>query len=134
MPGPDNKRIIQRVFDEMATGNSRPFVELLADDVTWTVMGQTRWSGSYRGKAAVLGDLLGQLRERLADRYRAAAERIIADGPFVVVQARGQSTTRAGIPYNNEYCFVYLMEDGRIKEVTEYLDTELVTKALADTP
>lgn len=52
----------------------------------------------------------------------------------MVVQARGQSTTRAGIPYNNEYCFVYLMEDGRIKEVTEYLDTELVTKALADTP
>src|SRR5881394_127601 len=103
----DNKQLIARVFEEMAAGNSRPFVELLADDVVWNVMGQTKWSGAYRGKSAVLTDLLGQLRARLADRYRATAQRIIAEGPYVVVQARGEATTTAGMPYNNEYCFVY---------------------------
>jgi len=49
---------------------------------------------------------------------------------FVVVEARGKATTTAGTPYDNEYCFIYRIEDGRIKEVTEYLDTELVTSAL----
>src|SRR5882724_9405488 len=126
----DNKQVIRQVFDEMAAGNSRPFIALLADDVTWTVMGRTNWSGTYSGKANVL-NLLGQLRERLADRYRASAQRIIAEGPYVVVQARGEATTKAGLPYNNEYCFVYRIEDGTIKEVTEYMDTELVTSALA---
>ena len=130
----DNKQLIQHAFDEMAKGDSRPFVGLLADDVTWRVMGQMKWSGTYRGKAKVLNDLLGQLRARLADRYRATAERIIAEGPYVVVQARGQTTTKAAVPYNNEYCFVYRLEDGTIKEVTEYMDTELVTSALASLP
>ena len=131
MPDTDNKRIIQRAFDELAAANSRPLVELLADDATWTVMGRTPWSGTYSGKERILRDLLGELRARLADRYRATAQRIIADGEYVVVQARGQATTKGGAPYDNEYCFVYRMADGRIKEVTEYLDTELVTRALA---
>jgi ketosteroid isomerase-like protein len=126
----DNKQLVQHVYEELANGNSRPFLELLSDDVTWIVMGRTRWSGSYRGKTTVLNDLLGVLRVRLADRYRASAQRIIAEGPYVVVQARGQAKTKAGDEYNNEYCFIYEFENGRIKEVTEYLDTELVTSAL----
>lgn len=134
MADADNKHIIQGAFDELALANSRPLVDLLADDATWTVMGRTRWSGTYRGKETILRDLLGELRARLADRYRATAQRVIADGDYVVVQARGQATTRAGTPYNNEYCFVYRLVDGRIKEVTEYLDTELVTQALTPAP
>ena len=126
----DNKELIRHAYAELATGNSRPLVELLADDVVWTVMGQTKWSGAYRGKAAVLRDLLGQLASRLEGRYRATAERILADGDYVVAQAKAQATTKAGPPYNQEYCFVYRFEDGRIKEVTEYIDTELVTSAL----
>jgi ketosteroid isomerase-like protein len=125
----DNKTLIQHVFDELAKANSRPLFELMADDVTWRVMGQTKWSGTYSGKENVLA-LLRQLGVRLADRYRATAERILADGEYVVVQARGQATTKAGAPYNNEYCFVYRLENGAIKEVTEYMDTELVTSAL----
>lgn len=130
----NDKQRIQHAFEEMAGGNSRPFVELLADDVTWNVMGQTKWSGAYHGKERVLSDLLGQLRARLDGRYRATAQRIIAEGPYVVVQARGQCTTKAGAPYNNEYCFVYRLENGTIAEVTEYMDTELVTSALGSLP
>ena len=130
MSAAENRQLLQRIFARLAEGDSRPFVERLASDVRWTVMGRTPWSRTYEGKAVVLGELLGQLRARLADRYRATAERIIAEDDYVVVQARGQATTTAGLPYNNEYCFVYRLEDGTIKEVTEYLDTALVVSAL----
>ena len=126
----ENRQIVSGIFAELAAGNSRPLLEALSDDVTWTVMGQTPWSKMYRGKAAVIRDLLSVLGVRLADRFRAQADRILADGEYVVVQARGQSTTKTGRPYNNEYCFVYRMKDGRIEEVTEYLDTQLVLDAL----
>jgi ketosteroid isomerase-like protein len=125
-----NKELIEHIFAELAQANSRPMVELLADDVQWHVMGTTPWSRTYVGKQSVLTDLLGVLRTRLADRYRATAQRILADGDHVVVQARGQSTTKSGVPYNNEYCFIYRMENGRIVEVTEYLDTQLLMTAL----
>lgn len=126
----DNKALIRRVFDELATGNSRPLLELFADDVVWTVKGRTPWSRAYRGKDSVVNDLLRQLGARLDGRYKASAERIIAEGPHVVVQARGQATTKNGDPYDNEYCFIYRFENGRIKEVTEYMDTALVESAL----
>ena len=125
-----NKELIVHAYAELSTGNSRPLLELLADDVAWTVKGQTKWSGTYRGKQAVLRDLLGALGQRLEGRYRATAERVLADGDFVVAQAKAQATTKLGAAYDQEYCFVYRFEDGRIKEVTEYIDTELVTSAL----
>lgn len=128
-----NRQLMQHIFSELSLGNSRPFIDRLADDVSWIVMGQTPWSKIYRGKPAVLSELLGALRARLADRYKPTAERIIADGEFVVVQARGNATTKTGLPHDNQYCFIYRIVDGTIKEVTEYLDTELVTSALTAT-
>ena len=126
----NNKELIRHAYDELSTGNSRPLVELLADDVVWTVKGQTPWSRDYHGKQSVLKDLLGLLASRLEGRYRATAQRILADGDFIVAEAKAQATTKSGAPYNQEYCFVYRFENGRIKEVTEYIDTELVTSAL----
>ena len=126
----EHKQLLHHIFDELSRGNSRPFIEAMADDVVWTVMGGTPWSRPYHGKADVLTNLLGELGRRLATRYKATALRIIAEGAYVVVQARGDSTTKAGTPYNNEYCFIYRVENGSIKEVTEYLDTELLTSAL----
>jgi len=37
---------------------------------------------------------------------------------------------KGGVPYNNSYCFVFRLADNQLKEVTEYLDTELVTAAM----
>ena len=39
-------------------------------------------------------------------------------------------TTKSGKPYNNEYCWVFRLDGGRIKEVTEYMDTQLAEAAL----
>ena len=130
----DHKQLVTTIFDDLSQGNSRTLIEHLADDVTWTVMGTTPWSKTYVGKASVLNDLLRPLGARLADRYRATAQRIFADGDSVVVQARGQATTKGGLPYNNEYCFIYRFENGAIREVVEYLDTHLVMTALATSP
>lgn len=127
-----NKQLMEHIFAELAQGNSRPFVESMADDIRWRVMGMTPWSKTYEGKQSVLTDLLGELRARLADRYRATAQLIIAEGDRVVVQARGQATTKNGAPYNNEYCFIYRISEGQICEVIEYLDTELLTRALGN--
>ncbi len=128
--GMSHREVIQRTFEALAAGDSRPLLDLLADDVTWRVMGRTPWSRTYRGKESVLNDLLRHLGARLSGRYKATADRIIAEGEYVVVQATGNAITKAGVPYNNEYCFIYRFEDGSIREVTEYLDTELVTSAL----
>ncbi len=130
MSAADNKQLLQAIFAELSKGNSRPLVESMADEVCWTVAGSTAWSGTYRGKPAVLQELLIPLGRRFAQPYRATAERFIAEGDTVAVEARGEATTRTGIAYNNRYCFLYRLADGKLREITEYCDTALIEAAL----
>jgi len=132
MGSAENKQLMQDVFAEFAKANSRPFVDAMADDFRWTIAGSGRWSRTYAGKQAVLGELFPALRERIAGRIAMSAHRILADGDYVVVEARGSNVTKAGAPYNNSYCFVCRFADGKLAELTEYMDTELVTAALGE--
>src|SRR5438046_42605 len=132
MGAAENKKLMQDIMAELARGNSRPLVESFADDVSWTVMGTTAWSKTYRGKQAVLAELLRPLAAQFADRYTNTAVRFIAENDHVVVECRGRVTTKKDRPYNNTYCWVCRIADGKLVELTEYLDTQLLAEALAD--
>ena len=38
--------------------------------------------------------------------------------------------TRRALPYNNTYCFVFRLSGGKIREITEYCDTDLIARVL----
>jgi uncharacterized protein len=134
-----NKKLMEEIF--ASAGNPDPasrdralFTASLADDATWTVTGQYSWSRTFKGKQAILNELHGHVRSLLADRARTVAHRFIADGDLVVVEAKGDNLTRTGMRYDNDYCLVFRLEDGRIKEVREYCDSVLTEKALGKFP
>ena len=126
----ENRDLVARIFAGMAEGDSRLLVHSMADDFAWTVTGQTPWSKTYAGKDVVLTELFGTLQSRIEGRIRTIADSITAEGDRVIVEAHGDNRTRDGQAYCNRYCFVFRLQDGRLKSVTEYLDTELVTRAL----
>lgn len=128
-----NKTRMLEIMHELSKGNGRPFVEAMADDMGWTLTGATCWSRTYEGKAEVQEKLLAPLFAQFADRYRNTARRILADGEHVVIECRGAVTTKSGRPYNNTYCWVIRMAEGKMKELTEYMDTALLETAL-DSP
>src|SRR5262249_29725001 len=102
----------------------------LADDVTWTIIGSTPLSGTYRGKSAVLDGLFAGLRRRLASSIVFTIERVLEEGEFAVLIARGQARAATGQPYNNTYCIVARVVDGALVEVTDYVDTDLMMRTL----
>lgn len=130
MSASENKQLLQEIFSEMSKGNTKPFGESLAEDVAWTIKGATDWSKTYNGLEAVRNDLLTPLREKFADQYTNEAKRFIAEDDTVVVEAQGKVNTKSGKPYNNTYCFIFRLADGKIKEITEYCDTELISTVL----
>ena len=125
-----NKQLVHYVFTELAEGNSQPLVAHMADDVRWVITGRSAWSQTWVGKEAVVHNLFGLLRERIAGRIRIVPRRLVADGDTVVVEARGANTTRDGAFYDNSYCWVIRLQEGQIKELREYADTEFMTRAL----
>ena len=115
---------------ELAKGNGKPFVDTMADDFCWTIPGNTPWSGKYKGKQAVVNNLLKPLFAQFATTYTNTLRRITAEGDVVVIECEGKVTTKAGKDYNNSYCYVCRMDGGKMKELMEYLDTQLVSTAL----
>jgi len=77
---------------------------------------------------------MGHFRSLFAVRPRTVAHRLIAEGDYVVVEARGDNVTRTGVRYDNEYCMVWRIENGKVKEIREYCDSALVEKALGEFP
>jgi uncharacterized protein len=129
-----NKKLMEEIFARLANRDGALFYESLADDASWTVTGQYSWSRTFKGKEAISRDLIGHLRKRLVERTRTVAHRFIADGDFVVIEANGDNMTKEGVRYDNEYCLVYRLDAGKIKEIREYCDSTLVESALGPFP
>ncbi len=126
-----NKQLLQDIYAEISRGNPQLLLDSMADDIQWTIIGSTAFSGTSHGKQEVIDKLLKPLRARLADGPIVfQPDRFIAEGEYVVMQARGRATARSGKPYNNTYCIVCRIVDGKVKEMIDYVDTELITSAL----
>lgn len=131
MSAQNNTRIIREAFDGLARADPTAFLAAMADSFTWIIEGQSRFSRRYEGKAAVENELIPPLFANFATPYRTVAEEIIAEGDRVVVLARGEVKTTRGEDYNNCYCFVIRMRDGKMIELREYMDTALAEARLS---
>jgi uncharacterized protein len=113
-----NRALMQQIFAGLSQGDGTLLFERMTDDARWRIIGTTKWSKTYEGKQAIQRDMSGTLRELFAEQIKLVAQRFIADGEFVAVEARGDNVTKAGVPYRNEYCMVFRIVGGRIAEVT----------------
>lgn len=129
MGAAENKEIIRNMFAELSKGNAEAFMSTMADNVRFTIIGATKYSGTFNGKQELVSKLLGPLTSQLEGGLTITPDNFIAEGDYVAMQARGKSNTKSGGAYNNTYCQIFRLANGKVQEVTEYLDTELVTKA-----
>ena len=123
----ENKQVVRRFYDAAARGDMDACFAILADDVKWTNIGTTKFSGTYTGKQALLEQLLGPLFAQLKAGIFPTIENLIAEADVVVAQTTGTAETHDGISYNNSYCQVMRIREGKIVEVKEYFDTQLAS-------
>ena len=129
MGAAENKQFISNMFAELSKGNGDAFLNALADDVSFTIIGSTKYSGTFKGKQELINKLLAPLNAQIEGGMTITPDNLIADGDFVAMQARGKALSKNGRHYDNTYCHVFRFANGKIQQVTEYLDTELITSA-----
>ncbi|MDE1673606.1 MULTISPECIES: nuclear transport factor 2 family protein [Nocardia] len=125
----ENKKLLADIFEQMSLGNTRALSDAMADDFRWVFPGDWSWSGTREPKSAVLAGLLRPLMAQFT-AYRSTAELILAEDDRVVVRARAQAVTTRGETYDQIYCFLFRVADGKLREVVEYCDTALVERVL----
>lgn len=130
----DNKACISGLFTARSQGDYDAFIRAMADDFVWRITGSSAWSGDYIGKAAVQKELLEPFHTQFAAPPSLILDRILADGDYVIVQCRGDAATLSGGRYANTYCLVIRMFNGKLQEMTEYMDTAMIDRILQPPP
>lgn len=126
---PNSREIVQTWFDRVAAGDPEGAFALFSPDVTYDLKGTTPVSGVYKGLRSIVEDFFTPWRKQIVGDLVLTVDELIGEGERVVALARGKAKTIHGLPYDNEYAFVFRVKDGKITEVVEYLDTVLVETA-----
>ena len=120
---------VRAAFDAWRAGRGG-VSDLLADDVVWTVAGDSPVSGTYRSRQIFLDEAVAPITARLSTPIVPEVTRIVADGNHVVVMWRGSAVTTTGSPYHNDYAWYLELQGGRIVRATAYLDTWALARLL----
>ena len=114
---------IREIAEEFAKGNIEFAANYLAYDIKWNILGE----GPIIGKEQVLEvSKMSQLESYPAITIR----NIIAADNYVVIESTGEAKTKSGKPYNQTYCEVFRFNEGKIQEITTYLDTALSNESV----
>jgi uncharacterized protein len=133
MNAADNKRLMQDIFAGLAVGDSAMFRQHLAKDARLIVMGKTSWSRTVEGVDAMM-DYWRYVRSILKAASKSIPERFIADGDLVAIESRGDNEAKTGERYDNHYCMVFQLREGRIIEMREYMDTAFTEQVFGPYP
>ena len=125
-----NTALVRQLIEDMGAGNPQAYFDRLAEDVRYTVIGSTPFSGTCLGRDQLVARVIVPLMEKLDGFIKVTPQAVFGDGDLVCVQANGEARTKSGQAYNNTYCFVFRLRGDKIVEVTEYMDTDLVRSVL----
>lgn len=117
-----NRSIVQDSFDAWANRTGSPY-DLLADDVRWTIVGNSRAAGIYTSREAFMSDVIRPFNARMSTPLSPTVRRLYADGDTVVAFFDAIGTARDGVSYANTYAWILRLADGRIVEAHAFFDS-----------
>jgi len=111
------------------SGLGDKFIASFSDDLEFWFPGSTPISGRRRGLAE-FQEYLGQVASYLSEMIVLELTNVVVTGEWVFTEASGHGVTKKGLDYDNTYCLVWQVRDGKVIRFTEYCDTELVSNVL----
>ena len=126
------KQVIRRYLDALLAGDVETVRDSFAVDATWTIHGDLPIAGPWHGRDRIVDDFLGAVGGSLFEAGSQAFEfpTMIAEGDTVALEWRVRARTARGADYENAYCGIFVVRDGRIAVVREYLDSGYAANVL----
>jgi ketosteroid isomerase-like protein len=129
MNAEDNKRAAMATWKAFASRNPVEIAAMFTDDAEWfappgnaTAMALNA-TKHVMGKADIVQFIAFEFGKLFTRDVELDFKGFYGDGDIVVVEHRLRATLPNGAPYDNDYCFVLEMENGRIRRMREYMDT-----------
>lgn len=131
MTADQNKELVTKTWQAFIKGDVDTALANMSDEISWVIPGNLQGvSGLKRGKAAIreFGSNVGRT---FPQGLNSQINKVHAAGDdTVVVELTNSGKTANGKDYRNEYCFIFELENGKIRRVREYVDLLTVKETL----
>jgi len=116
-----NKQLVKSFWEAFSAGDQQRVLDAMADSATWWISGTMPISGTY--DKAAFAKLLAGISDAMTGPIVITPSAYTAEGERVAVEAESMVKTRTDKVYNNLYHFLFIVRNGKITAVKEYLDT-----------
>jgi len=125
-----NADMVTKTWTALVKGDADSALANMSDEISWVIPGHLPGvSGLKRGKDEVKKFISG-IGQAFPSGLKSEIRKVHAMGDTVVVELTNRGTAHNGKPYENEYCFVYEIENGKIRRIREYVDMLTVKETL----
>lgn len=124
----NNKAVVEQFLSALGSGNSEAIAKLITEDVAAICTGTSVLSMT-RTYTDIVGTV-GMLKAVTQNGISFKILEMTAEADRVSCEAEGTSTLVNGVPYNNQYHFLFYIRDGKVYKLKEYIDTKLADATL----
>ena len=130
MDSETNKQLVAQAWREFATRDPDRVRAVFTPDAEWLAPARNATAlaldGTHHlvGRERIVRFLTSEFGTVFVADVSIDFRGVYADGDTVIVEERTRATLAHGGHYDNDYCFVIELEDGRIRRVREYMDTQ----------
>jgi uncharacterized protein len=125
----NSKHVVLAAWQTLATRDPQRIAPMFTEDAEWVAPNGNATALALNGPSRIVG------REQIAQTFgnevwklftadiKVEFRGVYAEGDIVIVEQRMRATLANGNAYDNDYCFVFEVENGLIRRVREYMDT-----------
>lgn len=125
-----NKQIVIDAWKAFASRDAQRIAPFFTEDAEWlapegnaTALAMNH-TNHMNGREMIANFIAKEVPKLFVADVSVDFRGIYSDGQTVIVEERMQATLANGRKYDNEYCFIFLLADGKISKVREYMDTQ----------
>jgi ketosteroid isomerase-like protein len=119
----ENKKIVTEFIEAMKTSNVDKLKTMITPDFSWWIIGKPEYlaTAGEHDTDYFLGFFKGS--ELFPNGADFKTTSMISEGNKVAAEAEFRALTAMGTNYENYYHFLFIIEDGKVKRMKEYMDT-----------
>jgi len=123
MTADQKKELVTKTWLALGRGDIEAAFANMDHNVSWLVPGNMTTSGVKKGKDEILKFMSG-VGAVFPEGMKIEIRRTYCDGDTVIVELTNRGKVSNGKQYENEYCFVFELENGKVRRIREYVDTQ----------
>lgn len=117
-----NRELVAKGFEAWTNGTGSPY-DLLAEDASWTITGNSAAAKTYPSKKAFMSEVIRPFNARMRTRLVPTVRKLYAEGDTVIAFFDAKGTARDGQTYANTYAWILELRDGKIIRANAFFDS-----------